>query len=872
MIGRKLDRYEIVDRIGAGGMGEVFLARDAHLERDVAIKVLRGASVPDRPDRARFRKEALALSRLNHPHIATVHDFATSGGIDFIVMEHVPGRSLQERLDDGPLSQAEAARLGAQVAEALASAHARGVVHRDIKPGNIRVTPDGRAKVLDFGLASVLHMDGSTGAPGKPQPVSVGGTPGYKSPEQVRGDPVGPPSDVFNLGILLYEATTGRHPFQAPSREAADWIILGTEPQPPSSIHRALSPAFDRLVLEFLAKSPAARPDATRAAERLRRITAPSRGRSARDVTAAAVALAVLGVLIWKIGTGPRMGIADAVSEGVVHRLTSTGEAFLPVWSPDGRHIAYSDYRAVYVMPAEGGATRRLEVDASAIGTWGWTRDGKAVLAYGPSIEDGRNWLFRVPLEGPPEKLVLRGLFPDESPDGRTLAFSVRDTIWLMDKASGARTVLLVPWAVGRPAYKPMWSPDGRWIAFMRWNGHRQELWRIRPDGTGRRRIDTGPIMVGGHYAWTPDGTALLIGGEIHGIWGVWRIPTDGGTIRRYTISSEENYHCSVSPDGRRFVFQRSADASRIMLVDIRSGEASTPIEMASALRHPTFTADGSGLMFQHLVDGRWEAWEAPLEAGPPPRPVVALAHQSVLSPTALPGGAVRFVSGRVGRPVRFGPFEWSQTIRLRAADGGDSLEVPGADHVQRLAPGPSPPGQVLFSSNTPEDREALFVYRAGEPAPVMMFEAALGHRLACFDWGEDADEAVVGIRLDPFVAGSDRRQGIASVDLTTGRHVWLQQWDMADSSWGVLVALATAPDRERIALLTSDLAQRQCVIRIYHRPTGEQRVVHRFASGEEPGSIAWSPDGQRLAVEIGRHSSDIHMWTPLATQPIATR
>jgi serine/threonine protein kinase len=166
MIGTTLGRYRIVEKIGAGGMGEVYRARDERLQRDVAIKLLPQGLLADEAARKRFHKEALSLSRLNHPNIATVHDFDTHSGVDFLVMEYVPGDSLDQKVAKGPLPERESVRLSLQLAEGLAAAHEQGVVHRDLKPGNLRVTPDGRLKILDFGLAKLVRPEPSSDAAG----------------------------------------------------------------------------------------------------------------------------------------------------------------------------------------------------------------------------------------------------------------------------------------------------------------------------------------------------------------------------------------------------------------------------------------------------------------------------------------------------------------------------------------------------------------------------------------------------------------------------------------------------------------------------------------------------------------------------------
>ena len=216
MIGQMLSHYRIVEKLGAGGMGEVYKAHDERLDRDVAVKVLPSGTLADENARKRFRKEALALSKLNHPNIATVFDFDTQEGVDFIVMELVEGASLAETLKTGALAEKEISELGAQIADALEEAHERGIIHRDLKPGNIAVTPKGRVKVLDFGLARMLRPVVSDEATTEAltEGLAVVGTLPYMSPEELRGERGDHRSDLYSLGVVLYEMATGRRPFE----------------------------------------------------------------------------------------------------------------------------------------------------------------------------------------------------------------------------------------------------------------------------------------------------------------------------------------------------------------------------------------------------------------------------------------------------------------------------------------------------------------------------------------------------------------------------------------------------------------------------------------------------------------------------------
>ena len=215
MIGTHLSHYRLLEQIGAGGMGVVYRARDKHLDRDVAVKVLPTGVLADDSARQRFRREALALSKLNHPHIATIHDFDTQDGLDFLVMELVAGTPLDERIRQGPLPEAEVCALGAQIAEALEAAHEQGIVHRDLKPSNVALTAKGQVKVLDFGLARLLRpAEGIDLTRSLTETDVTVGTVPYMAPEQLLGRKADARADLYALGVVLYELATGRSPYR----------------------------------------------------------------------------------------------------------------------------------------------------------------------------------------------------------------------------------------------------------------------------------------------------------------------------------------------------------------------------------------------------------------------------------------------------------------------------------------------------------------------------------------------------------------------------------------------------------------------------------------------------------------------------------
>ena len=255
MVGRIVSHYRILDKLGSGGMGVVYRARDQRLERDVAVKVLPPGSLADEQARKRFRKEALALAKLNHPNIAAVYDVGDQNGLDYLVMEYVDGDSLAEKLRAGPLAAQQAVSFAGQLASALEEAHERGVVHRDLKPGNIVITRKGHAKVLDFGLAKLLARgDGEEATRSFAETGGPVGTPLYMSPEQAEGKAIDWRTDLWSLGVVLYESLAGMAPFQGESGWAVLRAIAEENPKPLREIRPDAPVEVDRIVSRALKK------------------------------------------------------------------------------------------------------------------------------------------------------------------------------------------------------------------------------------------------------------------------------------------------------------------------------------------------------------------------------------------------------------------------------------------------------------------------------------------------------------------------------------------------------------------------------------------------------------------------------------------
>jgi tetratricopeptide (TPR) repeat protein len=260
MVGKTLTHYRILEEIGAGGMGVVYLAHDEQLDRDVALKVLPPGFLGDEAALRRFRKEALSLARLNHPNVATVHEFSSQEGVDFLVIEYIPGLTLDAKIAGRALPPKSVLDLGIQLAQGLAAAHDQGVVHRDLKPANLRLTPDGRLKILDFGLAQLVQPDSDIAATRSvASPDSTSGTLPYMPPEQLRGGTTDPRSDIWAAGAVIYEMATGQRPFPEVRGALLVDAILNHEPKAPREINPNVSKGLENIVLKALEKDPARR-------------------------------------------------------------------------------------------------------------------------------------------------------------------------------------------------------------------------------------------------------------------------------------------------------------------------------------------------------------------------------------------------------------------------------------------------------------------------------------------------------------------------------------------------------------------------------------------------------------------------------------
>src|SRR5580658_1732777 len=429
--GDKLGPYEILAPIGAGGMGEVYKARDTRLDRLVAIKILPHDKTADEDRKRRFVQEAKAASALNHPNIVTIFDIGSENGIDFLVMELVPGKSLDQLIPRTGMRLSEILRAAVQIADAFSQAHAAGIVHRDLKPANVMLTPESQVKILDFGLAKLTQSppsesDTTRTIAAHTDQGTVLGTTAYMSPEQAEGKPVDGRSDIFAFGSLVYEMSTGHRAFHGDTQMSTISAILRDDPKPASELRGDIPAQFARVITRCLRKDPARRfqhmadlrveleelkeesDSGKLVAASARSDARPSRTKLSRTLLwiAAAILCILAGVAGARLWTDKPS--ADAPLQAVP--LTSyTGAADDPSFSPDGTQVAFTwngekeDNLDIYVKLIGPGAPLRLTTDPAEDGFPNWSPDGRSI-AFERAVSRGEIAVMTVPPLGGPER------------------------------------------------------------------------------------------------------------------------------------------------------------------------------------------------------------------------------------------------------------------------------------------------------------------------------------------------------------------------------------------------------------------------------------------------------------------------------------
>jgi len=790
--GSKLGPYEIVGQIGAGGMGEVYRAKDPRLGRDVAIKVLPASFSQDTDRLRRFEQEAKAAGLLNHPNITIVYDIGSHEGAPYVVQELLEGETLRAELASGRFAPRKAIDYAVQLAHGLAAAHDKGIVHRDLKPENVFVTADGRVKILDFGLAKLTQNEAGSGpqtnlptATAGTEPGVVMGTLGYMSPEQIKGRPADARSDIFSFGAILYEMLAGRRAFHADSAGETMAAILKEEPPDLSVTNQSISPGLERIVRHCIEKNPERRfQSAHDLAFDLEAVsgtsgmsaaaaTAAARSRSARRIAAiAAVALLLAAAAFW---AGRQVGAAAKAGPPANHeRVTfQRGNVLFARFTADGQNVVYSAAwgdRPAEIFTAHLGSPESRPLGIPGASLLGVSSTGELAILlkktnlYGTA---GAGTLARVPLGGGAPRQVLDDVrFADWSPDGSQLAVIRR----LKDEA-------VLEYPIGKTLYRTSGdltmarvSPDGERVAFIETGSGVPAV--ILVDRSGKKTELSRDWISTDSLAWSPSNKELWVVGLVarpgHAMMGLWGMDLAGHRRLVSPLTDLEIIH-DISRDGRVLV-EREIN-TRETLFGSAAGGPERNLSWLEESSLACLSADGKTLLFDENGEG----------GGP------------------------------------------SGSVYLRSTDGGAAVRLGdgGADDL-------SPDGKWALTRSFTKDgiRLVLLPTATGEPRPLALDGYAVGGGAFVPPDGK----RIFFVASEP---GKGRRAYV--VDLAGGK-------PRAFTPAGLTGGAANSPDGKRIAV--TDAEHRPV---IYPVDGGEPKPIPGLEPFDVP--IQWSSDGDTLYV-----------------------
>jgi eukaryotic-like serine/threonine-protein kinase len=611
--GSQLGPYEILSPLGAGGMGEVYRARDTRLGRDVAIKVLPQSFSQDAGRLRRFEQEARAASALNHPNIVTLHDVGEHGGAPYVVTELLEGETLRSRLAAGAITPRKATEYAIQIAQGLAAAHEKGIVHRDLKPENLFVTEDGRIKILDFGLAKLIQPDVASQQTSAPtaslgtEPGVVMGTVGYMSPEQVKGQPADHRSDVFSFGAVLYEMLSGRRAFHGDSTVETMSAILKEEPPDLSETNKNLSPGLDRLVRHCLEKSPTQRFQSARDLaydlESLSGLSgavglkadAPRVPRRGRLLTAGLVALA--GLAGWNLHGRLHRPVSPTYQQVTYRRGVIYGARF----APDADTIVYAaswNGQPLRVFSTRIGSTESRDLGLPVADVLAVSRSGELALCLGRNSIFGSCTLARVPLAGGAPREVSSNVYQaDWAPDGRDLAIIRR----FPDRHVIEYPVGKVLYESSRGLYSVRFSPQGNLLAFAEQDAdYESEICVL--DLSGKKRVLTKSFFARS-LAWRPSGDEIWFdNADRNGLTTSLYAVTLAGRSRAIRAEAMPLDLSDIASDGRALVVSATLSSSMSAVI------AGEPTERnVSWLDYSTIddvSRDGRTILFDEWGEG----------------------------------------------------------------------------------------------------------------------------------------------------------------------------------------------------------------------------------------------------------------------------
>jgi len=817
VVGETISHYRILEKLGEGGMGVVYKAEDTKLGRTVALKFLASDLTGDRLHRERFLREAQVVSTLEHQNICTIHEVdETDCGQVFICMACYEGDTLKDIIGRGPVASGDAIRFGLQIARGLAAAHAAGITHRDVKPGNVMVSANGHVRLVDFGLAKLAGQSSLT------RSGNAVGTVAYMSPEQARGEAVDERSDIWALGVILYEMVTGRRPFDGDNDRAVMRAIQRDRPTPLSEAAPDSPPQLEGIVAKALEKRAAGRyakmedmledlrelalqlelSDESRTAT-WRYAQAKERRLRVAAIGSACVVLAV--VALWWIA---RVRAERPIPVGIPIQVTGgDGWEGEPQISPDGTRVAYvsdvSGNNEIYVADVAGPGNVRLTTDPSIDFAPAWLHDGSAVVFS--SERGGQRDVWQVGQFGGGATLVVENAqYPAVSPDGTRIAFSRPDDsgelrVWVAPLEDVGDAAMLTTDEHGLWDHlAACWSPDGRTICYASFSS----LWTVPADGGEPRRI-TGDGWTGEGCAWSADGRHIYFDCWREGTLALWRVPAKGGNPRRMTQGTGSESEPSVSRDGTRLAYSTGGSGAEAVIADIETGKLTSLGRMRSDL-YASVSPEGDRMVFlSKRWDRRAELAEQALDDGEPVGPPRRLTDQegAATHPTYSPDG--EWVAYYVIK-------DDDRDIWVVPSGGGVPLQFTSG-RGQDIHPAWSPVSdQLAFVSHTEGGEAGIFVAsiqegrRVGDP-----FLVAGGMTAATYpSWSPDGSEiAFLGLAGEDFGVWVSPSDGSEPPRLLSDEvDATLIRWDAATGD--ILCSATMGSNRRSIWAMSSETGE----------------------------------------------------------------
>ena len=870
LIGRQLGVYHVTALLGAGGMGEVYRAHDPRMGRDIAMKILPASFSTDADRLRRFDSEVRAAAALSHPNIVVIHSVEQAGNLRFLTMELIEGKTLDEVIPKGGLPLDRILKLGIQLADGASAAHRLEMVHRDLKPTNVMVAFDGRVKILDFGLAKLKEYDAASGANSTLtiRPVTargvIVGTVAYMSPEQAEGKALDCRSDLFSLGTILYEMSTGERPFKGETSLATITSILRDTPRPVTEVNPGLPSALAGIVGRALAKDPERRYQTAEALRNdLEDLSASVEIAGAGPLRRGPAALPwTQATRWWQVGAAAFL-ITLALAGGlytVLHlrapirnlqitQLTTSGNAERPAISPDGKFVAYIQHDgnvdSLWIRQTTTGSNTQIVRPEPNVTLWGATitPDGEFVdfVRWLGSAEFMEIWRVSL-LGGAARRLIEHADSPvGWSPDGRHLAL-VRvsraggtTSLIVADRDGANEQILSVQKSprmhsnvsvTGNPNVRPAWSPDGRVIALIGTDAAMQQSVLSFVDAaTGSERVVslsklgsiTGP-------SWLDNGALVVTGtAEDAVLQQVWQVSYPAGRLTQLTNDLSSFRGTSVAADGRSLVTERSDIRASVWVGD---SAADGWVEVVSSNTLGDVSAAqiawaGDRVLYPRLVNG-----------------------QLVLA-SLIPGGSAPddILSDPFGQ---FAATSNGSTILFTSADGIWKANADGRHRVQLT------PGSAGYLQITRDDRSVLFLStRSGLQSP----------------W-------IVPIEGGPPVQVADVFAGAGTVDVSPdGKSLVFGTTGVGGNFQFVICELPTCTTRRSLGVPKTSTLRR-------YRWTPDGRGIADIPApgsniwivpldGSSPHQLtrftersiqdfAWSHDGKRLAVARTTTTNDI--------------